>query len=192
MGTFFILAGIRIVFPGKYKSSSMYFPTGRLLLGLIIICSSVLLYQYFCYHWINPQFLRTMNLFLIQINVSRPGLGRIFSIINQNKLETQHVVRINTVYNRKEKKRCERGERRERRWKTNTCASCQSKSTRCENADNNGKWRRALDLFLKGIYNIMCYKNEISNGENLTPARAVNQNRRCAKTLITANGGGVR
>ena len=79
-----------------------------------------------------------MNLFLIQINVSRPGLGRIFSIINQNKLETQHVVRINTVYNRKEKKGCERGD---------------------------GK---------------------------LTPARAVNQNRRGAKTLITTESGGVR
>ena len=131
-----------------------------------------------------------MNLFLIQINVSRPGLGRIFSIINQNKLETQHAVRINTVYNRKEK-RCKRGERRDRE-ETNTCASCQSKSARCETADNNEKWRRALDLFLKGIYNIMCYKNEISNRENLTPARAVNQNRRCAKTLITANSGGVR
>ena len=52
----------------------------------------------------NPQFLRDMNLFFIQINVSRPGLGRIFSIINQNKLETQHAVRINTGYNRKEKK----------------------------------------------------------------------------------------
>ena len=112
--------------------------------------------------------------------------------LNQNKLETQHVVRINTVYNRKEKKGA-REEREERGdGKLNTCASCQSKSTRCENADNNGKWRRALDLFLKGIYNIMCYKNEISNGENLTPARAVNQNRRGAKTLITANGGGVR
>ena len=63
--------------------------------------------------------------------------------LNQNKLETQHVVRINTVYNRKEKKGA-REEREER---------------------GDGK---------------------------LTPARAVNQNRRCAKTLITANGGGVR
>ena len=83
-----------------------------------------------------------MNLFLIQINVSRPGLGRIFSIINQNKLETQHVVRINTVYNRKEKKGA-REEREER---------------------GDGK---------------------------LTPARAVNQNRRGAKTLITTESGGV-
>ena len=24
----------------------------------LIICSSVLLYQYFCYHWINPQFFK--------------------------------------------------------------------------------------------------------------------------------------
>ena len=52
-----------------------------------------------------------MNLFFIQINVSRPGLGRIFSIINQNKLDTQHAVRINTVHNRKEKKKLR--ERRE-------------------------------------------------------------------------------
>ena len=99
-----------------------------------------------------------MNLFFIQINVSRPGLGRIFSIINQNKLERQHAVGINTVYNRKEKKGV-----REEIEETNTCASCQSKSTMCENADNSEQWRRALDLFLKGIYNIMCYKNEISN-----------------------------
>ena len=54
-----------------------------------------------------------MNLFHIKINVSRPGLGRIFSIINQNKLETQHAVRINTVHNRKEKK-VTREERRDR------------------------------------------------------------------------------
>ena len=82
-----------------------------------------------------------MNLFFIQINVSRPGLGRIFSIINQNKLERQHAVGINTVYNRKEKKNA-----REEREET----------------------ERKLKL-----------------------ARAVNQNRRGAKTVITTKSGGV-
>ena len=61
-----------------------------------------------------------MNLFHIKINVSRPGLGRIFSIINQNKLDKQHAVRINTVYNRKEKK--DKREEREDIAKTGTWA----------------------------------------------------------------------
>ena len=38
---------------------------------------------------------KDMNLFLITMNVSWPGLGHMFSINNQNKLNTQHESRIN-------------------------------------------------------------------------------------------------